>query len=211
MADGRVNPSFFHPPFLVFCPGATDIRIDAKTTTTMRKTVSYGLATGILSGIWSIVTFQLIGWLNRTAFHNSLPAADIRSIGGIFSVVILIIGIWLGMREVRRRNHDILSFGLAIKTGVLIAVITAIILGGFSWLYCTVINPGYTDYMVLDARQTMQTAGKSPAEIAARLDSVRQQFSAGSQVVQALVGQAAIGTIISLIFAAFLKTKQQKG
>jgi hypothetical protein len=174
----------------------------------MKSFIKYGLGTGIVSGLWGLVTFKVIGWLNEVAFHGSIAAANVRSIGGLFSIVILVLGIAWGMKEGRRENGGLLSYGQAVKTGVLVACITAVVVAVFTWLYCSVINPGYTDFMVADAERTLRASGKAPGEIAHDLESVRKQFSTGAQVIQALVGQAVVGSLASLILGAFIRTKR---
>jgi len=174
----------------------------------MKSFIKYGLWTGLVSGLCGLVTFRVIGWLNTVAFHGSLPAADVRSIGGLFSIVILVLGIAWAIREVRRQNGGLLTYGQAVKTGVLVACIVAVIVGLFTLLYCTVINPGYTDFMVTDAERSLRAAGKSPAEIMPELASVRKQFGAGAQVGQALIGQAVVGSIASLILGGLMRKKR---
>jgi hypothetical protein len=138
-----------------------------------------------------------------------MPAADVRSVGGLFSIVILLVGITWAMLEVRRQNAGLLTYGQAVKTGALVACITAVIVAVFAWLYCAVINPGYTAFMVADAQRTLRAAGKAPGEIASRLESVRRQFSTGSQIRQALIGQAVVGTLASVIVGAFVRTNRR--
>lgn len=174
----------------------------------MKSFIKFGLGTGIVSGLWGLVTFKVIGWLNDAAFHGSIPAANVRSIGGLFSIVILVVGICWAMLEVRRHQAGLLTYGQAVKTGVLVACITAVIVAVFTWLYCTVINPGYTDFMVADAERTLRAAGKTPEAMAAELESVRKQFGTGSQVGQALIGQVVVGSLASLVLGAFVQSKK---
>ena len=175
----------------------------------MKTFVKYGLWTGIISGLWGLVSFTVVGWLNTVAFHGSIPAAQIRSYSGLFSLIILAMGIYLGLKQARTRNENSLTYGQAVKTGALIAVVTAILVGAFTWLYCAVLNPGYTGFMVQDCQRTMTAAGKSPAEIAQCVEATRKEFSTGAQVAQALIGQAVVGTVLSLIFGLFLRTKNK--
>lgn len=174
----------------------------------MKSFIKYGLGTGTVSGLWALATFTVIGWLNRVVFHGSIAAANVRAIGGLFSIVILVMGITWAMLEVRRQQEGQLTYGQAVKTGALVACITAVVVAVFSWLYCTVINPGYTEFMVADAERTLRAAGKAPGEIASQLGVVRKQFSTGAQVGEALVGQAVVGTLVSLIVGAFVRTKR---
>ena len=174
----------------------------------MKAFVKYGLGTGVLSGIWTTGAFTVVGWLDRTFWNGALPAAHIRSYSGLFSILLLAIGIWLGMKETRRRNGNTLTYGQAVKTGVLISFITAVMVAFFGFLYCTVINPGYAEFMVKDAERTLLAAGKTTQEIGLRLESERKEFSTPVQVLMALVGQSVVGTILSLILGAFTRTKK---
>lgn len=174
----------------------------------MKSFIKFGLGTGLVSGLWALSTFTVIGWVNRMALHGSIPAANVRAIGGLFSIVILVLGISWAMLEVRRQQEGQLTYGQAVKTGALVACITAVVVAVFSCLYCTVINPGYTEFMVADAERTLRAAGKGPEEIALQLGAVRKQFSTGAQVGEALVGQAVVGTLASLIVGAFVRTKR---
>jgi hypothetical protein len=173
----------------------------------MKTFVKYGLWTGAASGLWGFVSFTVVGWLNTAAFHGSIPATQIRSYSGLFSIIILALGIYLGLKQTRTRNANHLTYGQAVKTGALIAVVTAVVVAAFTWLYCAVINPGYTEFMVQDCQRTMTAAGKSPAEIAQCVESTRKAFSTGAQVAQALIGQAVVGSVLSLIFGLVLRTK----
>src|SRR5258708_2644803 len=116
----------------------------------MKPFVKYGLWTGIVSGLWGLVSFTTVSWLNRAFFHESIPATDIRSYSGLFSILILVVGIYMAMKQARLRAGGVLTYGQAVKTGVLVACVTGVLVAFFSWLYCTVINPGYTDFMVAD-------------------------------------------------------------
>lgn len=174
----------------------------------MKSFVKYGLWTGIISGLWGLVCFSVVGWLNTAFFHGSIAATDIRSYSGLFSIVILVVGIYLGMKQARLRAAGILTYGQAVRTGVLIACVTGVLVACFSWLYCAVINPGYADFMVQDTGRALAAAGKTPQEITQRLEGVRREFSTGMQVMQALVGQTVVGAVVSLILGAFLRSRK---
>lgn len=175
----------------------------------MKTFVKYGLWTGIISGLWGLVSFTIVSWLNAAAFNGSIPATQIRSYSGLFSIIILALGIYFGLKQARIRNGNRLTYGQAVKTGIPIAIVTAVVVAVFTWLYCTIINPGYTEFMVQDCQRTMTAAGKSPAEVVQCVESTRNQFSTGAQIAQALIGQAIAGTLLSLIFGLFFRTKNK--
>ena len=175
----------------------------------MKPFAKYGVWTGILSGLWGLVSFTVVGWLNIAAFHGNIPATQIRSYSGLFSLIILALGIYFGLKQARARNGNSLTYRQTVKTGIPIAIITAVLVAIFSWFYCAVLNPGYADFMVRDVQRSMAAAGKSPADIVRAADSARKEFSTGAQVAQALIGQAVAGTLITLILGLFLRTKNK--
>jgi Protein of unknown function (DUF4199) len=175
----------------------------------MKTFVKFGLWTGILSGLWGLISFTVVGWLITTAFHSSIPATQIRSYSGLFSLIILALGIYLGLKQARDRNGNSLTYSQAVKTGILIAVTTAVLVALFAWFYCAVLNPGYTDFMIQDVRQSLTAAGKSSAEIARGAETARKEFTTGAQVTEALIGQAVLGTLITLLLGLFMRTKNK--
>jgi hypothetical protein len=179
------------------------------TRNSMRSFVRFGLLTGLVSGIWVISSFTLVGCLDR-AFHLGIPAARVRAYSGLLSIIILLLGIVLGMRDAGRRNAGPISYGMAVRTGIMIAVLTGVIVSAFSLFYCTVINPGYSTYMVQEAEAAMVAAHARPETIGPELDKVRREFSTSSQVIMALVGQIVVGTVGSLILGLFISGNSAK-
>ena len=174
----------------------------------MKSTIKFGLYTSILSGAWVLSCFTIVSWFNNS-LRLDIPAWRIRAYSGLFSIVILVVGIYLGTREAKRANGGQISYGRAVKTGIVIAVITGILVAGFSLLYCTVINPGYAAFMTREAEKAMITAHDSPELISRQLEKVKQEFSTSSQVIMALAGQIVVGTISSLIIGIFIRNKKQ--
>ncbi|RFM32416.1 DUF4199 domain-containing protein [Chitinophaga silvisoli] len=173
----------------------------------MKPFVKFGLITGLAVGIWNLSCFSIASWLN-SSFSIGIPSARLRAYSGLFGVVVLLVGIYAGMKSIKRQNDGTLTYKQAVTTGIGISVITALIAGTFAFIYCTVINPGYTDYMVQDAQKALLAAHKSPDEINQQLAQARRQFSTTSQVMQALIGQSVVGSVCSLIIGIFTKTKK---
>ncbi|HWB27655.1 MAG TPA: DUF4199 domain-containing protein [Chitinophagaceae bacterium] len=173
----------------------------------MKPMAKFGLITGLTVGAWNLSCFSIVNWLNNS-FSLGIPSARIRAYSGLFGVVILVIGIYTGMKEVKRQNGGILTYRQAVGAGIGISIITACMAAIFAFTYCTVINPGYTDYMVKDAQNTLTAAHHSPADIKRQLEQARMQFSTASQVLQALIGQSVAGSVCSLIIGIFTKTKK---
>ena len=173
----------------------------------MKSFFKYGLLTGLLVGLWNLSCFTIISWINKT-LSLQIPAAKIRAYSGLFGLIILILGVYYGIKEAKRKNENQITYGKAIKTGVLISLMTAAMVAFSGFLYCTIINPGYQEYMVKEAERTLIAAKKTPEEINQQLIKVRSYFSTGSQVKQALIVQSVVGSVSSLVIGLFVRTRK---
>ena len=172
----------------------------------MKSTLKFGLLTGLISSAFLFGLFPLISLLNVK--HNwGLQEANIRGVLGLLSIPIQAIGIFLSMQDVKRLTGA-LTYGQALKTGLIVAIIVAIMLAVFTFIYCLCTNPGYTDAMVKDAQKTMIANGETPEQIKKNSFAVAQEFSAPVQVMQAFVGQLVTGILITLVIGLFLKSKK---
>jgi len=172
----------------------------------MKSTLKTGVITGIISCIFLFGFFSLMVWLN--AKNNwGLQVSTIRGIGGLLSIPVQAIGIYMAMQNVKQTSGA-LTYVQAVKTGLTVAITIAILVALFGFIYCTFLNPGYAEFMVRDAQKAMLARGESPQQISKESADVAKQFSTGAQVMMGLVGQFVTGAIISLIIGLFIKTKQ---
>ena len=171
----------------------------------MKPTIKYGAITAGISIIFLYGSFTLLTWL-KSKYSWDVQVSTIRGIGGLLSIPIQAIGIYMAMQNVKKLSGS-LTYGQALKTGLTVAVTIAVLIAIFSFLYCQFLNPGYAEYMVSDAQQAMIARGESQQEISQNSLEVAQQFSTGSQIMMALVGQFVTGAIVSLIIGLFIKTK----
>jgi hypothetical protein len=165
------------------------------------------IVTGLIVSVFSVASFSLIDALNQH-FAWGIHTTIIRGLTGLLTLVILGIGIYTGMTNIRRSNSGKLTYGQALFAGFFVALTTGIITALTGLIYCNYINPGYPAYMLSESTKEMTADGKSPAEIASSIPALRQQWSTGGQMVQALVGQTVCGTVISLILGLFIKSKK---
>jgi hypothetical protein len=172
----------------------------------MRTTIKFGVITGIISGVFLFGFFSIAIALNRH-FGWEIQASRIQGIGGLLSIPIQAIGIYMAMQNYKKINGT-LTYGQAIKTGIIVAVTIAVVVAVFSFLYCRVVNPGFREFMVKDTQKAMIAKGAGQQDIDQGMSITSKQFSTGSQVMMALIGQFAVGTIISLIIGLFVRTKK---
>lgn len=175
----------------------------------MNKTYPFKQAviTGIVSAIFATGVFAIADSLNQHNGWNVNPAT-IRGLIGLLTLIILGIGIYAGMQNIKKANQGQLSYRQALLTGFLVALTVGVVMTVLGLVYTSVINPGYTGYMVSEGKKALLTEGGSPGDIARGVADLQKQFSPSVQAVQALVGQTAAGTVIALVMAAFTRTKK---
>ncbi|HEY9000176.1 MAG TPA: DUF4199 domain-containing protein [Mucilaginibacter sp.] len=174
----------------------------------MKPPVKYGLITGCIVGLFTMTFFSIFDWINTKLGWGMRPSS-IRGITGLLTILIQAIGIYMGIKAAKTNQGNSLNYWQGVKTGVTIAVITAIITSACSFLYCTVLNPSYTDYMVQAAEREMIEAGETKGQMAAHLAEVRKSFRAPAQVMMAFVGQLVMGSAISFILSPFIQNKKK--
>ena len=74
-----------------------------------------------------------------------------------------------------------------------------------TFLYATVINPGFREVIVQAQTQKFEARGMSAAQIEAAENMVRKMMSPAVQAGSGFFGGIAMGTLISLVTAAVLK------
>jgi hypothetical protein len=158
-------------------------------------------------GVFAVSFFSIVNGLN-IGNHWGIYPATIRGIGGLLTVVILGTGIYLTMQAVKKEQSNSLTYGQALKAGIIVAVITAVITAICSFIYCQFINPGYAQYMLAEAQKAMVAQHESQQQIANDSAGIKAGFSTGGQVIQALIGQTVVGTVLSLIMGIFIKSKK---
>ena len=172
----------------------------------MRSTIKYGIITGIISCVFLFGFATIMFWLNAKNGWG-IQVSTIRGIGGLLSIPVQAIGIYMAMQNIKQSGGS-LTYAQALKTGLTVAATIAIIVAIFSFLYCTVFNPGYAEFMVHDAQKAMIASGESQQQIGQNSIKVAKEFTPGMQVVQALAGQFFSGVIISVIIGLFVRNRK---
>jgi len=173
----------------------------------MKPSYKTGIKTGLAVGIFAIGCFSFFNWLNTKNGWGIQPAT-IRGISGLMTILIQGVGIYFSMRGTKTAQNGVLTYGGGFKAGFTVAIITALITALCGLIFCTIISPGYSDYMINEAHKDLVASGESAKQIAHDMVAVRWEFSVGGQVIAALVAQTLVGTVISLIMAIFTRTQK---
>lgn len=161
----------------------------------MKATVKYGLILGVSLIIYSLF-LNIMGLAAKWQY-------------GLLNLVILGVVLFFGMKERREETEGYITYGKALVSGLLIAVIGSALAGVFTYLYYEVFAPGEFAEVLKEqlaaGREQQEAFGMTPEQIAEgekRGAMFRTPIAFGITI---LVNTTFIGFIISLILSAFLK------
>jgi hypothetical protein len=106
------------------------------------------------------------------------------------------------------RDEDLggyISYGKSVGTGILISVFGGAIVGVFSIVLFTLIDPAMTERILDTARQQMIENGLPDDQVEQAVEISRQFLTPIWLFVFGLVGSAVVGLILSLIVSVFTK------
>jgi hypothetical protein len=156
--------------------------------------IYYGLITGTVMIVFSLIMFLLDLYLNKA----------VNWIGYIF----LIAGMVYGTLEFRKKySNGFLTYGKAFTSCFWIGLFAGIIASIYLFVFIQFIHPGFINEMLDQARESMVTSRPEMTE-----EQVEQALSMSAKfmtpvmmVIWGLVAYAAVSAVIGLILAIFLK------
>lgn len=173
----------------------------------LKYLATLGIKTGLLISIVATALF-LIGCNLNAHYSWNIAPMTIRGLTGLVTLLILSIGIFIAMQNVKKLNQGFITYKLAIQTGIIVSLVSGITAALCSFIYCSYINPGYAAYIVSESKKTMLAQGEATMQITTDVTELQKQLSVTVQVMQSLVGQFVSGTVISLVMAFFIRTKK---
>lgn len=166
-----------------------------ETPTTRVSTSSVGLRYGLLTGLVSVI----ISFLQLTFIDD--PETPLRWL----TLVVMIVGIVLAHKQYKSLNSGFMSYGQGLGIGTIVAAVSGVIGGVFTYVYMTFIDPTYMQRIMELTRTRMEDQGLDDAQIDQSMAMV-EKFSGGPlSTVFAILGAVLIGFLISLIVSAFTK------
>lgn len=159
--------------------------------TMFQTTLTWGLITGFVAVIYSLILYFSGLMLNKAA--------------GYVSYVILIAGIYLGTKAYRDQSLDgFISYGKALGTGTLISVYSAIVILIYTILLYTVIDPELVTKTLEMSQEQLSERGMTEEQIEQGM-SITRKFFIPFAALGVLIAFVFFGFIFSLITSAFLK------
>lgn len=162
--------------------------------------IKYGLFISFVLLVWLIIEYTLI-IPNFSATGSFI---------GAFSIVILVAGIYLGIKEHRdKSNYGYIRFREAFKIGIVITFIVGVLMVIMIYVYYEYINPDFVNVLASETEKIMMQRNTSREEINAAIEAIKYQYSLSVQIIEQLLFLLLGGIISSLIISAMLQKERR--
>ncbi|WP_258176726.1 DUF4199 domain-containing protein [Marinilabilia salmonicolor] len=110
-----------------------------------------------------------------------------------------------------RQNYlgGLLGYGQGVWLGTRMGMLAGIILGAWMFLYMKVINPGYTDELIVQMQESYLSMGMSENEVAQMEDLFSLVANPALMITSGVFGAGFTALLFSLIIAIFQRRRPQ--
>ncbi|MFC2127599.1 DUF4199 domain-containing protein [Bacteroidota bacterium] len=129
---------------------------------------------------------------------------------GLISIVIMILATFLGIKKLKSENGGFLTFGEAVKIGVGIAVVSAVISIIYNQVFMNFIEPDFMDQLIAKQEEDFFNRGMTEEQIEAAMKMTNKMKGPFISSAVGIVASAFIGFIISAITGAIMKQSQEE-
>lgn len=128
----------------------------------------------------------------------------------ILSFLVMILFVILGISQYKSANSGYITLSQALKIGVGLVLVGALVSGVYNLIFVTLIEPDFTEKMLSLQREKMAEMGNLTSEqIDQSVDVMRKFMSPLSSFLISIGGTLFFGFIISLIAGAVMQKKEQ--
>lgn len=165
------------------------------------------LKNGLYLGLAIVLLSVIMYAFGMTYSGNSV----VGTINFGLKIAFTIFFIVLGIKQFKAENSGFLVLGQALKVGIGIALVSALIEAAYVLLFMTVIEPDFVDKMLEIQRTVMSET--NPNLTAQQLDGAiemsRKFMSPVFSLPISIIGNLFLGLVISLIAGAVMQRKQE--
>jgi len=160
--------------------------------------LKYGFLLGLVSIAMSVVLYSQ----NKHLEQNQAV--------GIISILFILIAIILGIRTFAKNNS--MSFGEGLKIGIGIAVVGALMITGYNYIFTTYIEPDFIRQLGEVQRAAMENSSDLTSEqIDARIEKLEEGANSFITPAIGIVFTAFLGFVFSAITTVvFIKINESK-
>ncbi len=170
--------------------------MESKSNPMFKSAMTYGLFVGIALIVFSLLTYVM--GVIKPPFWVSL-----------LQYVIIVAGIIYGTKKFR--DEDLggeISYSKALDFGILICVFASVIVGIYMIIFMKVIDPEFMNKMMAVLEEEYAKAGLSEEQIDVAMGMVSKMQSPIIMALGTVFSFSFMGTIFSLVTAAFLKKEK---
>ena len=166
---------------------------------TKKIALNYGLMLGFISILFHVVLFALGKHLDQDWKMSVLSIA-------ITAVVIV-----MGIKKFKESNNGLLSLGQGLKTGIAIAMISAVVYIIYTMIFMFVISPESMEHGLEIARQKLMENPNITEEIIEQSLEMQKKFQSPTFLIPImLIVSLFIGFVISLIATLIMKKTDEE-
>lgn len=172
--------------------------MEQQSIPTLKISINYGLVLGVVSVVLGVILYVTNAYLSPHWSHT------------LISSTLFILFLVLGIRAYKTANGGFLSLTQAIKVGISIALIGAVISSVWQLLLSEVIEPGMMEQMMEVQRSTMieQNPNMTQEQIDMAMDMASAFQSPWIILAITLITNIFFGLIVSLIAGLAMRRKR---
>ena len=126
----------------------------------------------------------------------------------VTGIVIMAVFVVLGIKELKKSNNGLLTLGQGLKTGVGIALISAIIYVLYTVVFVKFVEPGFIDNVIEMQREQMLDNPNMSEEMIESMETNTQKYFWPFTIGGILIFNIFIGFVISLIASLAMQKKE---
>jgi Protein of unknown function (DUF4199) len=161
---------------------------------TARIALKWGLVTAVLIIIYTVVLYM-------TGFFKTPSLSWI-------GFILLLIGIFMAMREFKSLNNGFMSFSEGLGVGTLMSAVTGLLASIFSYIYTNFIDTTIMQQMSDLQREQMESQGLSSEQIDQAMEIAAKFTSPSIIFLFTILGYVFFGFIFSLVVSAIVKNSK---
>ncbi|GAB2544448.1 DUF4199 domain-containing protein [Rufibacter soli] len=168
--------------------------MEEQTVTPASVGIRYGLITGFISIIYSLLLFVTGLHLNKGFSY--------------LAILIPIVGIVFAYRNFKNENGGFMSYGQGLGTGTILGAVSGVMSSIFSYIYIKFIDGSIMEQIRNGSIEEMEQKGLSDEQIDNAI-KITEKFSTPEMMfLFGLIGAVFMAFLISLIVAAVMKNNR---
>ncbi|MEI7802932.1 MAG: DUF4199 domain-containing protein [Bacteroidota bacterium] len=161
--------------------------------------LKYGVLAGIACVLWRAFEFYM-GW----------PDSELGQYSSYIGILMMAAAAYLCVKEKRKESNEVISFGGALYTGLVVCFIISIMMGANAYIYTSTVDPQRQERMVTKFHDEMVKKKATDTDVKMVEENARAYFSPMGQVTAESGGTMIAGLFVSLVIAAFMRRKKDE-